>query len=72
MRELTLVAEGGQVVGRYTCSATHSGEWRGHAATGRRFDDVDEAYSFRLLDGRIVDLWGLEDTYDRLRQLGLT
>ena len=72
MREVTLIAEDDQVVGRYTCSATHLGEWRGRPATGRRFDNVDEVYFFRLLDGRIVDLWGLEDTHDRLRQLGLT
>ena len=26
----------------------------------------------RLCDGRIVDVWSLEDTLDRLRQLGLT
>ena len=26
---------------------------------------------FRITDGRIVHAWGLEDTYARLRQLGL-
>jgi predicted ester cyclase len=26
-----LVPEGDTVVGRLTCSATHRGEWRGHA-----------------------------------------
>jgi len=72
MREVTLIAEDDQVVGQYTCSATHLGQWLGRPATGRRFDNVDEAYFFRLLDGRIVDLWGLEDTHERLRQLGLT
>jgi predicted ester cyclase len=72
MREATLIAEGDHVVGRYTCSATHLGEWRGHPPTGRRFDNVDEVYFYRLLEGRIVHLWGLEDTHERLRQLGLT
>ncbi|HEX2075437.1 MAG TPA: ester cyclase [Geodermatophilus sp.] len=72
MRIVTLVAEGDQVAGRFTCSATHAGPWLGHPPTGRRFEDVDEVYFFRLRDGRIVEMWGLEDTADRLRQLGLT
>ena len=67
-----LVAEGDTVVGRFTCSATHAAEWRGHAATGRRFENVDEVYFFTFEDGRIAEAWGLEDTLDRMRQLGLT
>lgn len=66
-----LVEEGDRVVGRFHCSATHSGEWRGHAPTGRRFEDVDEVYFFRFAEGRIVAGWGLEDTLTRFRQLGL-
>ena len=72
MEIVQLVAEGDIVVGRFTCSATHTGEWRGHAATGRRFVNVDEVYFFTFEDGRIADAWGLEDTLDRMRQLGLT
>ena len=71
MRTVELVAEGDRVAGRYTCSATHAGDWRGHPPTGRRFEDVDEAYFFETRDGRISGMWGLEDTRDRLRQLGL-
>jgi predicted ester cyclase len=71
MRTVTLLAEGDQVVGRFTCSATHLGPWLGHQPTGRRFVDVDEVYFFRFEDGRIVEIWGLEDTAERLRQLGL-
>jgi predicted ester cyclase len=43
----------------------------GHAPTGRRFSDVAEVYFFRVSDGRITSAWGLEDTAERLRQLGL-
>jgi predicted ester cyclase len=71
MRTVTLLAEGDQVVGRFTCSATHLGPWLGHQPTGRRFVDIDEVYFFRFEDGRIVEIWGLEDTAERLRQLGL-
>lgn len=72
MRIVDLVAEGDRVVGRFTCSATHTGEWLGHPATGRRFENVAEVYFFRLVKGRIAEVWGLEDIPDRLRQLGLT
>jgi predicted ester cyclase len=71
MKVVEVVVEGDRVVGRFTCSATHTGPWRGHAPTGRRFEDVDEVYFFGVADGRIVDGWGLEDTHSRLGQLGL-
>ena len=64
-----LVPEGDTVVGRFTCSATHLGEWRGHAPTGRRFERVDEVAIFRLPDGRIAEAWSLEDSLSRLLQL---
>ncbi len=66
-----LIAEGDRVVGRFICSGTHVGDWRGHPATGRRFRRIDEVYIFRIEDGRIVQAWGIEDTLRRLEQLGL-
>ena len=71
MEVVELIAEGDKVVGRFTCSATHLGEWLGQAPTGRRFERVDEVWIFRFRDGRIVQVWSLEDTLARLRQLGL-
>ncbi|HEU4514939.1 MAG TPA: ester cyclase [Nocardioidaceae bacterium] len=71
MRIVELVAEGETVVGRFACSGTHSGAWLGHPATGRRFVNVAEVYFFHVAGGRITRAWGLEDTADRLRQLGL-
>jgi predicted ester cyclase len=72
MEIVELIGEGDKVVGRFTCSATHLGEWLGHAATGRRFERVDEVSIFRFRDGLILHAWSLEDTLGRLRQLGLT
>ncbi len=72
MEIVELIAEGDKVVGRFTCSATHLGEWLGQAPTGRRFERVDEVWIFRFRDGKIVHAWSLEDTLGRLRQLGLT
>jgi predicted ester cyclase len=72
MEIVELIAEGDKVVGRFTCSATHQGEWLGQAPTGRRFERVDEVTIFRFRDGKIVHAWSLEDTLGRLRQLGFT
>jgi predicted ester cyclase len=71
MEIVDLIAEGDKVVGRFTCSATHQGQWLGHAPTGRRFEQVDEVSIFQLRDGQVVQVWSLEDTLGRLRQLGL-
>ena len=70
MELLELVAEDDKVVARFTCSATHLGEWRGHAPTGRRFEAVDEVYFFGFDGDRIARVWGVEDTLDRFQQLG--
>lgn len=72
MELVEVIGEGDRVVGRFTCSATHLGDWRGHAPTGRRFEDVDEVYFFAFAGDRIAAVWGIEDTLDRYRQLGLT
>ena len=71
MEIVELIAEGDKVVGRFTCSATHLGEWLGQAPTGRRFERVDEVSIFRFRDGKIAHAWSLEDTLGRLQQLGL-
>jgi predicted ester cyclase len=71
MDVVELIAEGDKVVGRFTCSGTHLGEWLGHAPTGRRFEAIDEVYIFRFTEGRIVHAWGIEDTLKRLEQLRL-
>ena len=71
MEIIDLIAEGDRVAARFTCSGTHTGEWLGHAPTGRRFEQIDEAAIYRFRDGRIVESWGVEDTLRRLEQLGL-
>ncbi|GAA1594985.1 hypothetical protein GCM10009789_56360 [Kribbella sancticallisti] len=71
MDTIELVAEGDVVIGRFTCTATHTGTWLGHPPTGRRFVAVDEVNRYRLRDGRIAETWTLEDNLDRLIQLRL-
>lgn len=63
-----LVAEDHTVVARFRCTGTHRGRWQGLEPTGRRMR-IDEVYFFRLADGRIIRMWGLEDTWTRIRQL---
>jgi predicted ester cyclase len=72
MEIVELIAEGDKVVGRFLCSGTHKGEWRGHRATGRRFERIDEVYIFEIHAARIIDAWGIEDTAERMKQLRLS
>jgi predicted ester cyclase len=65
-----LVAEGDAVAGRFRCSGTHRGEFLGEAPTGKRMD-VEEVFFLRVEEGEFVDFWGLEDSLNRMRQLGL-
>ncbi len=62
------VTDGQTVVARMRCTGTHQGEWQGLPPTGRRMK-IDEVYFFRISDDRITGLWGLEDTWTRMRQL---
>lgn len=71
MQIVQLVGEADTVAARFRCSGTHLGPWRGHAPTGRRFEDIDEVYFFTFREGLIAQAWGLEDTLERCRQLGL-
>ena len=65
-----LIAEGETVVAHFVCHGTHLGRWRGDEPTGKRMS-VDEIFFFRFDRGRIRDMWALEDTWTRMRQLGL-
>jgi predicted ester cyclase len=72
MEVVEVIAEGDKVVGYFKCSGTHEGEWRGHAPTGRRFEDIDEIYVFRVEGGKLASaVVAVEDNLTRLRQLGL-
>jgi predicted ester cyclase len=67
-----LIAEGDKVVGYFKCSGTHQGEWRGIPPSGRRFQDVDEVYIFRVEHGRLASAIAVvEDNLTRMRQLGI-
>jgi len=71
MEIVQLVAEGDTVVAHFRCSGTHRGEWLGVAPTGRRFEDVDEIYVYRVTDGKLSSALGVDDNLSRMRQLGM-
>lgn len=70
MTIVDLVAEGDTVVGHFQCSGTHRGEWNGIQPTGKRFQNVDEIYIFRVREGKLTAFVAVEDNLARLRQLG--
>ena len=52
-----LIAEGGNVCRRrVSAAATHKGEFRGIAATGRRWEATASAW-YQVRDGKISDFW---------------
>jgi len=71
MEIVDLVADGEKVAAHFRCSGTHLGEWMGHPPTGRRFQNVDEIYIFRVSGGKLESAFGVEDNVARMRQLGL-
>ena len=72
MDVVDVIADGDKVVGYFKCSGTHQGEWRGIPATGRRFEEVDEIYIFKVERGKLDSaLAVVEDDLRRMRQLGL-
>lgn len=71
MEIVDLVAEEDKVAAHFRCSGTHLGEWMGRPPSGRRFQDVDEIYIFRVRNGKLTGATGVEDNLSRMRQLGL-
>ena len=65
-----IIAEGNKVWVRLIFSGTHTGEYRGFAPNGKRHSIVG-VNIYRVEDGKIVEAWIVEDTFDSLKQLGI-
>ena len=65
-----LVAEGDLVVGRHTTRGTQTGELMGIPATGKSFE-ISEIHIVRIVDGKALEHWGVEDTMSMMQQLGV-
>jgi len=65
---VSVVAEGDKVGVHDQLVGTHTAEFMGIPATGREVR-VDFVHVFRVVDGLIVDRWGVSDTETLLKQL---
>ena len=64
-----LVAEGDRVAERWTGRGVHRGELMGIPPTGRRVEAPGSVF-YRIVDGKIVELWGQLDMMSVMQQLG--
>jgi len=65
-----IIAEGDKVWILEKCTMTHTVEYRGIAPTGKKITEtLVEIY--RIVDGKVVELWTVVDELDFLRQLGV-
>jgi predicted ester cyclase len=65
-----LVAEGDKVVCRFTSHGTQRGAFGALPSMGRRVH-ISSYLIARVRDGKIVEMWGLDDQLAMLRQLGV-
>ena len=65
-----LVAEGDRVAERWTGRGVHRGELMGIPPTGRRVEAPGSVF-YRIVDGKIVELWGQLDMMSVMQQLGV-
>lgn len=65
-----LIAEGDKVVGRWIGEGTHTGEFAGIPATGKKVSFTGTTI-YTVKDGKVVNELGEEDAWLVLRQLGV-
>jgi steroid delta-isomerase-like uncharacterized protein len=63
-----MVAEGDKVATRWTMTATHSGEFMGVPATGKRLT-IHGVIIDRFVGGRVVEAWENFDMFGLMQQL---
>jgi predicted ester cyclase len=64
------IAVGDRLVHRLTARGTQKGEFQGIPATGKQAV-WSEIHLARLLDGKVVEHWGIVDVLGMMQQLGL-
>jgi steroid delta-isomerase-like uncharacterized protein len=63
------IAEGDKEVHRWTGRGTHQGEWMGVPPTGKEIE-IMGIYVSQIVEGQIVEEWGLFDQFGLMQQLG--
>jgi steroid delta-isomerase-like uncharacterized protein len=64
-----IFAEGDSVAFRFTLRGTHSGTFAGFPPTGKE-DVLTGADFIRIANGKIVELWSIQETLSWAQQLG--
>ena len=64
-----LIAEGEKVVARYTYRGIHQGQWRGAVPTDKAVTFTGTVI-YRIVDGKVMEIWDNPDQLGMLRQLG--
>jgi len=65
-----LIGEGDKVAARIAMSGTHTGDFWGIPATGKKVEFTG-IYIVRIQNGKIVEHWGEEDGVSLMQQLGV-
>ena len=65
-----IVAEGDKVWLRSTITGTHTGEYLGFPPTGRKIT-MTGVNIYRIVDGKVVEGWSVNDMLDLFKQLGI-
>jgi steroid delta-isomerase-like uncharacterized protein len=63
------MAAGDQVMVRYLCSGTHTGEWNGLPPTGKPIQ-FQSMIVHRIADGKVAEDWSEYDSLGWMQQLG--
>ena len=65
-----IIAEGDKVWVYAKGTGTHTGEYRGIAPTGKKITGIG-VNIYRIVNGKFVEGWAVEDWIDLLKQLGI-
>ncbi len=65
-----VIAEGDKVAVRFTQVSTHTGEYEGIPPTGNKIY-VECQHILRLVDGKVAEVWLVEDNLGMMMQLGM-
>ena len=65
-----IIAEGDEVVARWTARGTHEGEYKGVPSTGERVTFTGTT-TYRITDGKVEETWWEWDEMVLMQQLGI-
>jgi steroid delta-isomerase-like uncharacterized protein len=65
-----LLAEGDKVIERYLAHGTNTGSFMGAPLTGKKFT-IESIVTYRIANGKIVEMWGMNDSMGLMQQLGM-